>query len=483
MQTILKIMSEVMDFIAKNTLRIAFTIILLVGLIIKPMYCFDDSPYFELIKWYDIIIQFIMILFVYLIYKGRDYIQKHFRYFHGFLLFVSISCIYIYMVPLKPFSDMQYIYEAAINFSTFCWDDILLADYWQAFSGNIYLGVFWGVLIFFFPKKLVTFKLINMLFAFGTIYYTSKMCKEYGYKYDKVTYLMLIFFVPLVLYENHIYFDLPFVFLCIFGIYIWKKYQNIYIVACIIGLARYVRTSGTIVMLAIMFAAIFKDIPNKMNIKEVVKHILKIISVIFIFVLVFKGCAYLVDRKFDSSELKRYPMWNQIYIGLNETEFGFMDNDFSYDRNVHDVIDRVSEYGPIKMTKIFAKKIEWTWMQGTYQAERYAFGNNTEIDTDKFEYSTILTKFLLNDSQKARILINSIMRSQYVILFMLMIVGLWKNKDISDKREIYYIMIATFLILIIYEMKSRYVFHCLPIMAILGCGALEIDIKKITIKN
>lgn len=479
MQNCIRILSIVMDFIAKNVLRVVFTIVLIVGLVVKPMYCFNDSPYFDFVKWYDIAIEIIVMIFMYLIYRFKDYIQEHFKWIYGFIIFVLISCIYIYMVPLKPFSDMQYIYEAAIDFSTFHWNDILSADYWQQFSCNIYLGVFWGILIMIFPKNLVTFKLINMLFAFGTIYYTSKLCKEYGYKYDRVIYVILICFSPIMIYENHIYFDLPFVFLCVFGIYIWKKYENIFAVACIIGLARYVRTSGTIIILAIAFAALLKDIYKKINIKEMLYRVTKIIVMLLLFVLVYKGLAYAVDCQFDRSHLKQYPMWNQIYIGLNEDEFGFMDNDFSYERNAQDVIDRVIEYGPVRMIKIIAKKIEWTWMQGTYQAERYGFGNNTMTEEEKFEYSTIMTKHLLDDSQRARKLINSIMRGEYVVLFALMVAMLWKNKDISDKREVYYMLVATFLILIIYEMKSRYVFHCFPFMAILACGAFEIDIGKL----
>ena len=71
------------------------------------------------------------------------------------------------------------------------------------------------------------------------------------------------------------------------------------------------------------------------------------------------------------------------------------------------------------------------------------------------------------------------MRNQYIVLFALMVVMLWKNKDISDKREIYYVIVATFLILIVYEMKSRFIFHCIPLMAILGCGAFELDISNL----
>ena len=122
-------------------------------------------------------------------------------------------------------------------------------------------------------------------------------------------------------------------------------------------------------------------------------------------------------------------------------------------------------------------------MQGTYQADRYGFGINTISEEEKFEYVTVATKHLLNDGQRTRKIINSFMRDQYILLFFLMVVMLWKNKDISDKREIYYVIIATFFALIVYEMKSRFILHCLPLMSILACGALEINIKEIKIMN
>ncbi len=479
MQNFTQILAAFMDFIAKNILRIVFTIVFIVGVVIKPMYCFDDSPYFERVKLIDIVVGIIVLLAFYYIYKFRDCIQANFKYLYGFIFFTLISCVYIYMVPLKPFSDMQYIYESAINFATFQWSDIMAGEYWKMFSSNIYLGVFWGVLIFLLPKKLVTFKILNMLFAYGIIYFTSKLCKEYKYKYYKVIYLLLLVFSPIILYENHIYCEMPFVFFCTLALYIWKKYDNIYLFSLFIGIARYLRSNGTIFLLAVIFAIIFKDITKKNSKKEILEKIKKVFCMLVIFVIVYKGLLFIVDCNFDRSEFKQYPKWNQFYIGINEEEFGFMDNDFSYDRTLQDVIDRVVEYGPVRMSKIFVKKIHWTWMQGTYQAERYGFGNNTISYEEKFEYATICTGHLLNDNQRTRKIINSFMRNQYIVLFALMVVMLWKNKDISDKREIYYVIVATFLILIVYEMKSRFIFHCIPLMAILGCGAFELDISNL----
>lgn len=181
----------------------------------------------------------------------------------------------------------------------------------------------------------------------------------------------------------------------------------------------------------------------------------------------------IVDETFLTAEHKSYPGWNQIYIGLNEEKLGMMDGDFSYDRDAGDIVARIQEYGSLKTVKILAMKTFWLWTQGTYQAQRYGFGLDVENERDKFEYETIITKRLLNDEQKVRKVVNAFMRAQYMIMFALMTYTLWRKKDISDMRILYYIIIATFLIMIVYELKSRYIFHCFPGMAVMSCWALE----------
>jgi len=77
MQKVLVITEKIMDYIAKNVLLVVFTIMFLVGIAIKAMYNFDDSPYFEFTTMYDIVAFVVVLGLVFFVYKGRDYIQKH----------------------------------------------------------------------------------------------------------------------------------------------------------------------------------------------------------------------------------------------------------------------------------------------------------------------------------------------------------------------------------------------------------------------
>ena len=474
-------LEKLMDSVAKNILKIVFLVFLILGFIIKPMYSFDDFPYFTFIKLYDIVILGVVLIAFWYIYHKREQIQKKISYKWGFAYYIIITIILIILVPLTPFSDMGHVYKGAIKFSTFQWNEIMNDEYWKMFPGNIYLSVFWGIILLPFPKTLIAFKTVNAIFAYGIVYITSKICKEYQLKYYKVIYFMLLSFTPMILYVNHVYFDLPFVFFSVLSLYIFMKTDNIIIVGAIMGIAFYLRENAFIFFLAMFFVFIFNKVKVKLSLKAIYGVLIKIFFAIILFMVVGKASKILIKNEFLHNDYPSYPIWNQIYIGLNEPEFGFMDNDFSYDRDFGDVVNRIEEYGFTRTTKLICKKTFWLWTQGTYQAQRYAFGVNVENASDKFEYETAVTKYLLNDDQPLRIIINSFMRAQYLIMYFLMIYALWRKKDIADMRTLYYVLIATFIIMLVYELKSRYIFSCLPIMAILACWSLEnIKVMKIS---
>ncbi len=173
-------------------------------------------------------------------------------------------------------------------------------------------------------------------------------------------------------------------------------------------------------------------------------------------------------KQFDA-----YPSVNLYYIGINETEFGFMDNDFSYDRTWGDYFLRLKEYGPLRLLKILIKKTFWLWTQGTYQAQRYAFGLDVLVATDKFETNTILTEYLRMDHQKLRMFINAFTRVQYFLMFGLMTLKFWSRKNIDHLRAFYYMFAGTFFVMLIYELKARYILYLLPFMVIIAVSALD----------
>ena len=461
-----------MDCLSRNILKVIFSIIFVFALFIKAMYCFDDSPYFTSNTLYDLLIGLLCVTLFLIIVKFRSLIQTRLNYHLCFFVFMVTSIIYIILVPLKPFSDMEAIYNGALHISRFEFKELLFDNYWKVFPGNIILATFWGILLIPFPKSLITIKIINALTIYLIAAITRNIAKELKIKSYNLVYLFTLTFSPLFLYINHVYFDLPVIVICMLAIYLFVKNKNIILIFTLLGIAKYIRSSASIVMFAMVFVYVFNVIAKKDAAFNKIKSLIGAIIVFFILGSMLPSTVF--KLYYGNEPVKSYSGWNQFYIGINETEFGFMDNDFSYDRDLNDILERVHEYGSAKMCKIIVKKTFWLWSQGTYQAERYAFGADT---SDKFQYNTFLTKYLMNSSQTLRKIINSFMRSQYLILFLLMIITFWKEKDISTYRLFYYIIFGTFTIMLVYELKSRYILQLAPMMIIFSVRCID-DISQ-----
>lgn len=472
MITFLTLIEKIMDNIARYSLMVVFSVMFIIGLVIKAMYNFNDSPYFEFTTIYDIVGFIVIFGLVFLIYKKREWIQNYINYKVCFVVFMVVSLLYIWLVPLKPFSDMSAIYAGAIEFAQFDWEGLLSIEYWKMFPGNLVLAVFWGIVIMPFPKTLLTFKILNAIMLYAMIAFTRLVAKEYKVKYYNIVYLLMLTFSPLFLYINMIYFDIPLILFCVIGIYIYKRYNNLILAFAFIGVASYLRRSGVIFMLAMMFLYLF-DNKDMWENKTWFKKITILVCALVIHTLIYNGGSALVKSNFIDGNFVKYPVWNLYYMGLNEEEFGFQNNDFSYDRSVQDVINRVVEYGPERISKILTKKTFWLWTQGTYQAQRYAFGNDCVEPLQKFEYETFITKYLMQDSQMCRKLINSFMRAQYYAMFGLMILTIYKRCNTDKFKMFYYVIIATFLIMLVYELKSRYILHLSPLMIIMAGDFFE----------
>ena len=478
MVKILTWIEQIMDYIARYTLMILFSIMFVVGLVIKAMYNFNDSPYFEFTTIYDIFAFVVVFGLLLGIYKNREWIQNHINYKACLLLFAIASGIFIWQVPLKPFSDMRAVYEGAINFAKFDWVGMLSDDYWNIFPGNMVLTVFWGILIIPFPKTLVMFKVLNAAMLYLIIALTREIAREYKVKYYNIVYILMLTFSPLFLYINMVYFDIPLIFFCVLGLYVYKKHKKLVLSFAIIAIACFLRKSGKIFLIAMIILYLF-DNKEMWKTKEWIKRVGILLVSLAVYSVIYEGSLDIVRDNFITGKFKAYPSWNMYYMGINEEEFGFQDNNFSYDRTAQDVINRVVEYGPVRLTKILTKKTFWLWTQGTYQAQRYAFGPDMINALDKFEYETFTTKYLMQDTQITRKAINAFMRAQYYAMFGLMILTMYKKKNTERFRIFYYIIIATFLAMLIYELKSRYILHLVPLMVIMAGDYFEIlDYKQ-----
>lgn len=445
-----------------------FAIMLVGALFIKAMYSFEDRPYFTSNTVMDWIFLIVNIVVYILFYRYRKELQRKFSLFAYSILFWGLSVSFIILVPEIPFSDMGGVYNGAVYISSFDIWGLYADSYFQTFPGNVRLSLFWSLFLFIFPKSIVTVRIINIAFLFLSSVLTMYIAKGIGLKYYKLSFIVMTFYASWIMYGGVVYYEGPVILLLMFAIYIYIYKRQFIVAMCFVGFAAYFRMISYIFAIAIIcdYLINIKNEHQRNGIRRLLKGI-----IILLIISVVPGklvMHYMVDENF-----REYPIWNQFYIGINESKIGFMDQDFSYSRSFMDIVNRIKEYGLLRLIKIVIKKTFWLWTQGTFQVQRYVFGNDSLCEEEKFYYHTFLTNHLLRDEQPLRTLINSFLRSQYIVSFAIVDFSIFYAERKSAMRIIINVIIITFFSLILYELKSRYIFHLIPLMAICIIDSME----------
>ncbi|MCI9524111.1 MAG: hypothetical protein HFF01_03570 [Erysipelotrichaceae bacterium] len=474
MRQLLKILDGVI-----NRCFFLFALVLFLSMLfVKAMYHYEDYPYFTYWDLLDVFLVIVIFVLIWFLWKHIDWIESKLNIKWIALGYVLIALSFIYLVPLKPFSDMQHVSEGAIRIASFDMDGLKGMAYFKTFKGNIKTSLFYAIPLMILPKTIVSMKVVNVFLLLGIAYLIRRIAQHMHLRYTNMAFLMVLTFLPVFLYINHIYFELYFILLMLAGINCYlKDSKNLIITSIIFAIAYYLRKNGLILLGAVL-TDVFISHPSswKNTLVSVVISLCLFFGISFTLNQITSMCFY-------DKEALSYPKWNQYYIGINEEKFGFMDQSFSYDRSLEDVITRMQEYGPWKMTQILVKKTAWAWGEGTYQSGRYAFGLNTDMANEKFEYATFIEKYITLDSQFIRRFITTFSRCQYVLYFFFMTYALWRKKDPSFYRLGGVIYLGTFVALLFYELKSRYVMHCFPFMILFAICGIDLFFKDVNTYN
>lgn len=463
-----------LDFIVTKFWIIFCSIIFVIAIFIKAEYHFGDFPFFSENTALDLVLVVGLIsLYIVLFFKS-ELIEKKLKVWFISLIFGLIGIIFVFLVPITPFSDMKFVTEGALLFADWNIEGILSSDYLQFITKNLKVSFFYGVLSIFLPHNIYSLRLINVILYLSVAYFISRICDNLGFKYVKVVYIMVASFMPLFLYCNHIYFDLPTLFMCTLAIYFYTKehnFKNILISGVFLGLGSTLRILAFLVYVALFVDFIFR---HKLFIDGAKKLVLVVVFSVATLGIP-KLCDIGVNAFFRAEDAPDESIWDVFWMGINEYEFGFQCSEIKGDKKEFSdfynlLVSRTAEQN----IKLFSKKIFWTWSQGTYQAQRYAFGLDEHTELAKFEYETPLTGFLVKDDFVLRKFINRFCRAQYLAFFFLMILGLYKMNEAErcKYRPFVYLMFGTFLVLIFYELKARYILHCMIPMIVLAVRGL-----------
>ncbi len=454
------------------------SVLFIISLFVKASYNMDDFPYFKWNLGIDIVALLIcMIIYIFLFMKSF-WIEEHIQYWQLFIFFGMLAVLFVFFVPIQTISDPRYVAEGSLWLAKGDINSVMKSEYLQVIAKNIKVSLFYALFDIFLPKNILSLRIINIILYLLVAYYTSKIYYNFFKKNSKVVFIIVASMLSLLFFCNQIYFDLPVLFMCTVGTYFYTKKRtaiNILLAGIFIGIGASIRVLSFIFAVAIMIDYIFTIK------KEFLNNKIRNILVFLMFVIVVFGIPKITDIGVDYflrvENAPNESIWGLFWMGINEEEFGMMHNEIAYMNpgNFEGFYNLLFSRTMEQNIRLFGKKIIWTWTQGTYQMQRYGFGYNKEIEVDKFLYSTPLTKYFLNDGQIPLKVLICLCRAQYLAIYFYMIVGL---KGISvDKikhyRMLVYMMFGTFLVLIFYEMKSRYILHCLPAMILLAMIGLE----------
>lgn len=459
---------SILNKFIKYSLVTIFSIFLLISLIIKPMYNFEDYPFFVKVNFYDYVIMIIFVLGIFFISKHIKNIDARISKKTITIIYFCSALIFILIFPLKTFSDMEQVLNGAISFSNFDFISLRENIYFITNPNNIFIAILYGIIFIILPKNIITIKIINIVMILLIAKINCNIFELYYKKYSNILFLISLSIISVFIYVNHIYTDVPFTLISIFAIYIYfKDKKNIWISSIILVVSYFIRPLGIIYLIAI-----FVDFILLCKIDCIVKIKYSIIT-LFGVILIFCTISNILIPFFVQKDVtKQIPASSYIYMAFNEEEFGFQDGSHSNSRSLNEVRTRLKGYSAKQITKIVCKKTYWMWMEGTYQAQRYGFGGDCgEEYLEKYDYSTKVIKFFANSDNKARIILNSIMYVQYVVFWGLMILGIVKTNN-SMGNVINLIFMGFFIFYIFWEIKSRYIFSLYPLMLMYAVIAL-----------
>lgn len=443
-----------MEKIEHFVYRIAFVMVVMIlamvvitGLFIQASYDYADFPYFEKITIEKIMA--IIIVTVFLIaymYIGK---KLHWNLYAILILYFVVSVLYLYFVQLEPFSDMKFIYDIAINNMH---DEI---GYLSTYSNQIPITIYLWLITKIFGISIFVPKILNLIFnvvIFFFIYKLYVLCNGKTEDAKAIVWFSALL-IPPILYENHIYNDVLFTMLTIIMVYMimqGKYTRSMLVLLSGLSIIQYlIRPCGIIYIIAmIMYMILFQ--------REWKKGILCAVIIVMGIVGINKAN----EKIFQTDTSQAYPIWSFIQMGINEEEFGFQDGTHSSDWTWKDCVDKYKEMGWERVTVTLVKKEVWMWSEGTYQAQRYGFGDAWAA----YNHENFITKELRDvEGSQIRNILNIITKGQYYVYMVLALIGLLSLRKQQKYSLFLYVICGMTCFYLIWEMKSRYIYSLYPL--------------------
>lgn len=405
---------------------------------------------------------------------------------------------FIFEFPRLPTDDSKTVYTLALNmFYHKDYSSFGEGGYLHMFPFNYGTVLYIMALLKLFPDSYVVIKSFNILFSLVITLMIYKInglldCKsahkDYGILFFAATY------IPGIFMSNFIYNDVMATAFFTCSVYFLIKFvrkravKDMLASAFFLSIGNYFRNIGLIFLIAAIIYVVLN-----MN---VLKAGLAAASVFILILAVnIPGLAqnyYLQKANIISGSVKENsaPVHMWLNMGMNFEKLGFWDDfksyniyriDASYKKQLsiklfkEDIREKISNSTVGGLLSHYYRKLIWTWTEGTYQIERYGFGNDMDTSAKKcprhggYEYRTFATNLFKDDSMY-RSAMNWILYVINFLMYLFILFGLIQRVKAGKFEGLLLVLIILGVIAfyIIWEIKSRYIYPVYPILIILS---------------
>ena len=411
-----------------------------------------------------------------------------------FALITLIQIISIKQLGIYPHSDFNIIFDNALNYvKNGTREGAVYYEYFQLFPHNIMMFKLFCFAIsvggIFNISPQLSCIILNIIFidaAIFLLYVTIKRLytKEIGF----FALILVFFFLPIFIYTTTFYSDtlslvIPIAFVYVFSFIednkINKKNTILFIV---VGLMLFWGTEIKITSIFILIA-----LTINYCLKNKIKYIFcnyTILFVTFVFLLFIFNKTVVENKKysFKVNDYGSIPYTHFIMMGVEDVDrdnsgrnsYGGYNNDDllttkSYEngkiaskKDLEEAIKRVKKFGIIGYSDFLIKKSVNIWTDGLYFSDVCI--SITPIDTN-----TYLRKTIFNNIENRKLLANFCQGVQYAFIISLML-GSIKSLLKKKYENIDYLaltILGTFVFLLLWEGRSRYIFNLIPIFVLL----------------
>ena len=405
---------------------------------------------------------------------------------------------FIFAFPRLPTDDSKSVYTLALNmFYHKDYSSFGEGGYLHMFPFNYGTVLYIMALLKLFPDSYVVIKSLNILFSLVItimVYKINRLLdcksafKDYGILFFTATY------IPGIFMSNFIYNDTIATAFFICSVYFLMKFvgkkaiKDLLLSSLFLSIGNYFRSIGLIFLIAAIIYIILNM--NVLNARLAAASVFILILAVNI-----PGLAqnyYLQKANIISGSVKENsaPVHMWLNMGMNFEKLGFWDDfksydiyriDASYNKQLsiklfkEDIKEKISNTTAGGLLWHYYKKLIWTWTEGTYQIERYGFGNDIDAASPKcprhggYKYRTFATNLFKDDSMY-RSAMNWILYVINFLMYLFILFGLiWGIK--AGKFEgllLVLIILGVIAFYIIWEIKSRYIYPVYPILIILS---------------